>query len=182
MHPGQPRGSHRCLRIGALGPELSIWEGATERAALWDPTQAAHVPRSPTRVYPTLVDSGGLCNSARMPRPKPSQRIASPRSCSPARAPARALPAPSYDSPAPLRGKFGGAAAAEARMLGARRQRLPGRRRSGLERRGRGEEPRRRGPAGEGGGDPGPIRLQRPGLQLRSPRAAPRREGAPQVA
>lgn len=42
-----------------------------------------------------------------------------------------------------------------------------------------GEEPRRRGPAGEGGGDPGPLRLQRPGLPRRAPRAAPRREGAP---
>lgn len=103
-----------------LGPELSIWEGATERAALQDPTQAAHVARSPTRVYPTPVDSRGLRNSAGMPRPKPSQRIASPRSCSPARAPARALPAPSYDSPAPLQGKFGGVAAAAARLLSAR--------------------------------------------------------------
>lgn len=44
--------------------------------------------------HPRLPDAGrlwgGLCNSAGMPRPKPSQRIASPRSCSPARAPARA--------------------------------------------------------------------------------------------
>lgn len=65
VHSGQPRGSHRCLRIVALGPELSIWEGATERAALRDPTQAAHVPRSPTRVYPTPVDSGGVSATPR---------------------------------------------------------------------------------------------------------------------
>lgn len=70
-----------------------------------DPTQAAHVPRSPTRVYPTPVGSGGLFCSAGMPRPKPIRRIASPLSCSPARAPASALPAPGLDSPAQAPGK-----------------------------------------------------------------------------
>lgn len=166
VHPDQPARSHRCLSVKVLGPELRNREGAREQAALRDPTQAAHVRRPCRRAHPTPAGSGGRYSSASLARGSPLRSHFRP-------CPRRALTHQHW-----LRGKFGGAAAAAARRLGAWLQRrLRGRGGSRLKRRGAGGGAAPEGGSGEGrrerGGDPGPISLQRPRFLLSAPRAAP---------
>ncbi|XP_044789705.2 translation initiation factor IF-2 [Bubalus bubalis] len=165
-HPGEPRQSHRCLRVGVGGTRAGS-QGAA------DPyPRRPQSPGSPSAPTPRRR-LGELRGSARMPGPKPGL----PRSVSPRRR--RRAPAPCLrPARSPLRLTDTGS----GESLVARRPRRPGC--SGL---GGGVAPReptrRRGagggaaPRGQPGGRPG---RRRPGPRAcRSPPPASRASAAP---
>nr|CAI9700176.1 unnamed protein product [Rangifer tarandus platyrhynchus] len=103
-HPGEPRQSHRCLRVGV--GENQSWVIRVPRT----PTRAAHTLQGPQARPPHAGGSGSSVAPPGCPDPSPAGRAAfSPAAAAAAAAAlrplARALPALRSDSPAPAPGK-----------------------------------------------------------------------------
>nr|XP_020728181.1 uncharacterized protein LOC110124133 [Odocoileus virginianus texanus] len=98
-HPGEPRQSHRCLRVGV--GENQSWVIRVPRT----PTRAAHTLQGPQARPPHAGGSGSSVAPPGCPDPSPAGRAAfSPAAAAAAalRPLARALPALRSDSPARL--------------------------------------------------------------------------------
>lgn len=165
-HAGEPRQSHRCVRVGVGGTRAGF------SGCRGPPPAPPTVPRAPRRAHPTPAARGApwLGQDARTQARAAAQRLAPPP-------PPRSGPLP---APCPLsapthrrrlRGKFGGAAAATARLLGARWRR-------GAQ--GADPEAGRRGRSRAEGAARGEAGRRRPGPRAcRSPPPAPRAAAAP---